>query len=161
MSWRNDPSINAWTRQNGLLTAEDMTRWRIKIASDPTIHMFGIQCEDCLGSSYGNVGTCGLTGISLLHGHAEFSLLIKPELHRKGFGRAALIELLKYGFKNLRLNRIWGETFQGNPAFKLFLSLGMMDEGVTRESYFKNGEYIDANIVSILRKEAEAQAWWT
>lgn len=151
--WRNNPSIHAWTRQNGLLAPTDMEKWKKRIAEDSSILMFGIE-------AFGeNVGTCGLTSISQLHGTAEFSLLIGPEHQRKGYGEAALIELLKYAFNNLRLHCIWGETFEGNPAYELFLKLGMKPEGVCRERYFKSGKYVNTIIVSILESEARMQPW--
>jgi RimJ/RimL family protein N-acetyltransferase len=154
--WRNHPSITAFTRQNGLISDADMGRWYEKIQTDPTIQMFGIKTDA------GQItGTCGLTSISHVHGSAEFSLLIGPEYHRRGYGRAALIELLKYGFKNLRLNCIWWETFEGNPARTLFKELGMMEEGKCRQRYFKNGAYVDSYIISILRSDAEQQTWWS
>jgi len=179
--WRNDPRINAWTRQNGLISEADQANWFKKIETDNTIQMFGIlapskflnkefsqmlrpdQASGVLGVDYHvdtNVGTCGLTSISPVHGTAEFSLLIGPEYQNNGYGKAALIELLKYGFNHLRLNCIWGETFEGNHALKMFLSLGMKEEGRLRSRYFKNGEYKDSIMVSILQSEARSQSWW-
>jgi RimJ/RimL family protein N-acetyltransferase len=163
--WRNHPAINAFTRQNGILSATQMMKWREKIEYDPTIEMFGIEAEishniDTVLDII-NIGTCGLTSISQTHGTAEFSLLINPQYHRQGYGRAALIELLKYGFKNLRLNTIFGETFCGNPALKMFKELGMVEEGTARERYFKNGKYTDSHFVSILAREAREQSWWS
>lgn len=155
MEWRNDPRIHRWTRQNGLISEADQKKWLEKIANDPTIMMFGI-----LTSYDENIGTMGLTSISHIHGTAEFSLLIDPDHQGKGYGKAALIELLKYGFKNLRLNLVWGETFVTNPAFEMFKKLGMKEEGRVRERYFKDGQYEDAYIVSILKQEAEVQPWW-
>jgi RimJ/RimL family protein N-acetyltransferase len=152
--WRNDPAISNWTRQNGLLSESDMTKWRARIENAPTILMFGILCDGV------ESGTCGLTSVSLMHGTAEFSLLVDPKLHGRGIGKAALTELLKYGFMHLRLNCIWGETMEGNHALKLFLSLGMKEEGRARRRYFKNGEYKDSIFISILREEAERQPWF-
>lgn len=164
MAWRNDPKINAWTRQSGLLSGDEMGKWRHKIENDPSLLMFGILGDISYNidtqTSWEEIGTCGLTSISPQHGSAEFSLLIGPEYQRKGFGRFALRELLKYGFKNLRLNSIWGETFCGNPALKLFKELGMVEEGTRRQCYFKNGKYVDAHLISILRAEAEKKEWF-
>lgn len=160
--WRNDPRINAWTRQNGLISEADQSNWFKKIETDNTIQMFGVlACADPERPSAGiSVGTMGLTSISPIHGTAEFSLLIGPEYQNNGYGKAALIELLKYGFKHMRLNCIWGETFETNHALKMFLSLGMKEEGRLRSRYFKNGEYKDSIMVSILESEARSQSWW-
>lgn len=152
--WRNHHNIYKWTRQNALLSQFEHDQWLEKIKSDPSIKMFGIEDgQNC-------VGTAGLTSIRQDHGSAEFSLLIDPDKHGKGYGTAALIELLKYGFKHLRLNCIYGETFVGNPAIKMFRKLGMTEEGLMRQRYFKNGEYVDCIPISITRKEAEQQSWW-
>lgn len=153
--WRNDPAIYKWTRQNGLISWYDQGDWLEKIKDDPTIQMFGI-----LNPNNIFVGTCGLTSIDLIHGQAEFSLFIGPEFQKKGYGKQALIELLKYGFKHLRLHRIWGETFQKNPALKMFLQMGMRKEGYQLENYFKDGEFINSILVAILDSEARSQSWW-
>lgn len=155
MQWRNDPSIYRYTRQNGIISQADMDRWKERIKNDPSIKMFGI-----LTPYEENCGTCGLTSISPVHGTAEFSLLIGPEYQRNGYGKAALIELLKYGFKHLRLHLVFGETFVTNPAFEMFKKLGMKEEGRVRQRYFKDGNYEDAYIVSILKEEAVLQPWW-
>lgn len=156
LSWRNSPEIYAWTRQNGLISEEDMKKWREKITQDSSIKMFGILTE-----MQEEIGTCGLTSLSQTHGSAEFSLFIDPAYHRRGLGQAALEELFRYGFKHLRLHCIWGETFEHNPALKLFLSLGMKVDGKLRERYFKSGSYTDAFTVSILKEEAKVQPWWS
>lgn len=157
--WRNDPEIYAWTRQNGLISEADQTKWLSKIENDPSIRMFGI--IDPFDAKDVEIGTCGLTSISSTHGTAEFSLLIDPSKQGKGFGKAALQKLLRYGFMNLRLNCIWGETFESNPARKMFKSIGMKYEGTHRSRYFKNGIYINSASYSILRNEAERKSWWT
>lgn len=152
-SWRNDPRITAWTRQNGLLSPLDQEQWLDKIARDPSIQMFGI-IADQTGEE---VGTMGLTSISQTHGTAEFSLLIDPEQHKKGYGKAALIALLKYGFDHLRLNVIFGETLHNNQARKMFKEIGFIEEGLLRSRYFKSGVYTDSIAFSILRSEYDVK----
>jgi len=155
LEWRNDPKIYAWTRQNGLLSPSDHEKWLARIQSDPTIKMFGIE------SDYGlEVGTCGLTSINPTHGTAEFSLFIAPEHHKKGYGKPALQKLLSYGFKHMRLNCIFGETFEGNHAKNMFLSIGMIEEGKLQSRYFKHGQYINTFMVSITHDQAKEQSWY-
>ncbi len=151
--WRNHPSIYKFTRQNGLLTPGQHAEWLRHIERDRTIQMFGLR------SNGAAVGTAGLTNISIQHGTAEFSLLIAPNFHRQGYGRAALIALLRYGFNHMRLHCIWGETFTTNPAFEMFKKLGFIEEGRVRQRYFKEGEYQDAFIVSMLRSEFMEKEW--
>ena len=99
------------------------------------------------------VGMTGLTDIDYIHRRAEFSLWIHPKYHRFGYGKKALRLLLMFGFMDLNLNRIWGETFEGNPAAGMFESLGFQKEGTRKEFYYKNGVYLDAHLYSISRHD--------
>ena len=148
--WRNSTDIMRWCRENELITELDQRRWLEHIDNNPTIRMFGIEANN---GNHGLVGVSGLTSIDLIHRYAEFSLYIAPEYQSQGYGKPALIELLKYGFYNLGLNRIFGEVFVSNPAMDMFLSVGFIKEGLCRQSYFKGGKFIDSEIISILRSE--------
>jgi ribosomal-protein-alanine N-acetyltransferase len=99
------------------------------------------------------VGVCGLTDIDLVNRRAEFSLYIAPHMHRQGLGTVALKLLLGRGFDDLGLNVIWGETFKGNPALDMFRRVGMDIEGWRRDFYYKEGEFLDAALVSITRED--------
>jgi hypothetical protein len=98
------------------------------------------------------VGVCGLTSIDWVNRRAEFSLYIDPDRQKDGLGKAALQTLLHHGFMTLGLNCIWGETFDLNPAAKLFEGLGFIKEGSRRDFYYRDGRFIDAHLYSLLRR---------
>jgi RimJ/RimL family protein N-acetyltransferase len=148
--WRNDGRIWKWCRQNTLISESAHQRWLERIQTDASIKMFGIRAIEDGDTA---VGVCGLTSIDKQNQNAEFSLYIAPEHHGKGYGKDALRTLLEHGFKDQNLWRIWGETYDGNPAFKMFLSLGMKHEGTSRQAYFRSGKFIDCHRVAILREE--------
>lgn len=141
--WRNDHRVWKWCRQNEPLHWSNHEKWFDWQASDKSVTMFAVMDGRDL------VGVCGLTDIDRINRRAEFSLYIDPDQVRKGYGKAALETLFRHGFKNLGLNIIWGETFDGNPASKLFESVGMKLEGVRRQFYFRNGLFVDAKLYSI------------
>src|SRR6266446_1504025 len=147
--WRNDPQIMKWTRGSQLLSEEDVNQWRRKIESDSSIEMFGIEINDSEGKIIVSIGTCGLTSISTLHRTAEFSLFIDPYWQNCGYGRNALIQLLTYGFLNLGLEVIWGETFESNPAWHLFETIGFQKEGMLRSRYYKFGKRVNSIVFSM------------
>lgn len=159
LQWRNDPAIWKWCRQNSLLTKNDQYEWEHKIENDPKIKMFGIMkkeyCPDGLPTGFitYDVGVCGFTSIDRTNQSAEFSLYIAPQFQRKGFAKDALFILLQHGFQDLNLNRVWGESFDGNPAQTLFKKLGMHLEGTLKEAYFRSGQFIHSHIWAITRKE--------
>jgi RimJ/RimL family protein N-acetyltransferase len=152
--WRNDYRIWKWCRQNDDLNLKNHVDWFDRISTDSSIKMYTIYCD----SGY-PVGVCGLTDIDRMNQRAEFSLYIGPEYQNNGFAKATLKTLFSHGFMNQNLNVIWGETFEGNPAYDMFLKLGMKHEGTRRQFYFKDGKHIDAHLVSMTRQEFMEAPW--
>lgn len=163
MGWvragRNDPAVWKWCRQHDFLSDAEQIRWFNRQSEDPTIKMWKIvatsphEAEDGPSTRQHNIGVCGLTSIDYMNRRAEFSLWIKPELQGRGLGKVALEVLLLHGFMNLGLNLIWGESFEGNKAIRMFESLGFKRDGVRRSFYFRDGQFIDAYLYSILAEE--------
>lgn len=143
---RNRPEIYKWCRQVGLISETDQTKWMQSQNDDSRIRMFEVIAKDL-------VGVCGLTDIDLINRRAEFSLYIMPEYQGKGYSKPALQTLFTWGFKSLGLESIWGETFQGNHAAEIFKAMGMIFEGTRRNFYYKDGQFINADLFSILRSE--------
>lgn len=141
---RNDMQCMRWCRQYKLIDEMDQAQWYHEQREDPSILMFEI-----IDNASNPVGVCGLTDINHLHQRAEFSCWIAQHVRLKGLCRKALKTLFKYGFDELHLHQIWGETFQDNPASDLFVSLGMKLDGVRRDFYFKNGRWIDCKLYSL------------
>lgn len=144
---RNDERVMKWCRQYAPLHYDDHLKWFDWQRTNPKIEMFAIENHGIIQ------GICGLTDVDLINKHAEFSLYILPHQQRQGHGYNALKLLFNFGFDSLNLNRIWGETFDGNPALRLFETLGMEITGVRPEHYFKNGKYLDAFLLSLSREK--------
>jgi RimJ/RimL family protein N-acetyltransferase len=102
------------------------------------------------------IGWINLKNIDKDSGKAEIGLRILPEHQKKGYGTEAGKKMIKYGFKQLRLHRIYSRTFSFNTAAKnLMKKLDMTHEGRHRKEEFKNGEYQDVEYYSILKHEWE------
>lgn len=147
--WRNDPRIRDWCRQVGLITPRDQEKWYIAQNDDKSIRMFSI----IEPTKQDVIGICGLTSIDMISRRAEFSIYVAPKFQGFGFGYMALKTLVKFGFLELGLNSIWGESFDGNKAMTMFQRIGFQHEGTRRQFYFKNGQFLDAQLFSILRHE--------
>ena len=157
---RNHREIFKWCRQNTLIDKDQQDEWSYKISNDGKIKMFSVQKltaqaigPDTSGVLAHQIGVCGLTSIDHLNQTAEFSLWIDTPHTRRGHGKDALYCLFRHGFEDFNLNRIWGETYDGNKALDLFLEMGMKIEGIQRQAYFREGKFIDAILVSMLRSE--------
>lgn len=171
---RNQYEIRRWCRQYTLISSTEQAAWFERISKDKTVKMFGVgtkppppgkggATDDGGGpiilararSEYDltPIGVCGLTSIDHVNQKAEFSLYIVPEQQNKGYGKEALSLLVEHGFRDFNLNRIWGETYDGNPAIKMFEALGFKKEGTLRQSYFREGRFIDSHIYAKIRGE--------
>lgn len=155
--WRNDWRVWRWCRQNDLISDVDQQDWYRRQSADPKIKMYAV-CAKGGADAEGKeqdliVGVCGLTDLDWISGTAEFSLYIAPDLQGTGLGEQALRVLLAHAFTNLNLSQIYGEVLEGNPAIKMFKSVGFQTDGRRRQFYFKDGKLLLAVLISILPGE--------
>lgn len=156
---RNKVEVRNWCRQFTLISYEEQEAWQDRI-QDPSIKMFSVRVSkpDDAGTQ---VGVAGFTSIDRQNRSAEFSLWIDPEQQRKKYGAQALFTLLHHGFMDWGFHRIWGEVFDGNPAMALFEEMGFMHRGKWRESYFRNGKFINSHLIDLLARgfEDKPEKW--
>lgn len=63
-----------------------------------------------------------------------------PALRGKGYGKQAMLAVLKLCFVDWGMERVYLDHYTGNPAAGLYLSLGFQYEGVLRSNCRKNGK---------------------
>jgi RimJ/RimL family protein N-acetyltransferase len=154
--WRNQKAIYNNCRQVGLISESNQKKWLETGDVQNMFAIFGqdVQCEIKAG---GYIGVAGLTSIHPTHRTAEISLYIALEYQStvvKGTSGAIIKTLAAYAFEDMNLNRIFGETFATNTIELLNLQeLGFVTEGTLRQTYYKNGQYIDSVIQSLLRSD--------
>ena len=155
LAWRNNYKIWRYCRQNDLIPKGKHLSWYDGASHHEDTHnrMYSIWTK--ISGNFAPVGACGLTNIDDMNRNAEFSLYIGPEVQKKGYGEKALKTLISHGFNNLNLEVIWGESFDYNQARNMFKRIGMKEEGCRRHFYFREGQYHDAYLYSMLRSEWE------
>ena len=100
---------------------------------------------------------CGAAGFSSLdeaNQKAEIGMWLLREYWGKGILQEVMPLLFDYGFSRLELNRVEGFVHSENEKCKH--ALGKIDftyEGTMREYEIKNGEKIDLDIYSRLKRE--------
>ena len=100
------------------------------------------------------IGHCGFFDIDRSNCCAEISYCLKSGLWGQGIMTEALDGMLKFGFEEYGLNRIVAKVMKGNVgSIKVLQKLGFVQEGLLRESLYKNGQYHDLMVFSILRSE--------
>ena len=105
------------------------------------------------------IGNCGLFDINYVDGHAGIGITIgEKALWGQGLGTDAMYALLDFGFGQLRLERLWLEVYDYNArARRSYDKAGFTLEGIERRAVFKQGQFHDVQLMSILRDEWVAQ----
>lgn len=99
------------------------------------------------------IGYAILTGLQNPHHSLELMRLVIAE-KSQGFGRAALELIKKLAFEEWQAHRLWLDVIDHNlRAQHLYTTAGFRQEGVLREAYFKDGQYLTVVIMSILHSE--------
>lgn len=100
------------------------------------------------------IGHCGFFDIDKLNCCAEISYCLKSELWGQGIMTEAVEAMLEFGFESYGLNRIVAKVMKGNVgSMKVLQKLGFVQEGLLRESLYKNGQHHDLLIFSLLKSE--------
>lgn len=104
-----------------------------------------------------HIGSCGLTKINPVSKHAEFGIMIGNKKYwSQGCGAEATKILIEYGFKKLKLHRIYLSVLAYNiRGYKAYKKVGFKDEGRKRDHVYRDGHYHDMVLMSILKNEFE------
>ncbi len=87
-------------------------------------------------------------------GNVNFRILIGRAGRNKGLGSEAVSLFIMYGMTELQLHKIGLEVYSFNPrAERVYQKAGFVLEGVKREDFMYNGEYIDTKIYGMLRAD--------
>ncbi len=103
------------------------------------------------------IGGVGLR-LDQSHQHAELGYWLGVPYWGKGYATEAGREMLRYGFKDLHLHRIFASHFKHNVASGGILrKLSMRHEGCQREHLRKWDQFVDSELYGILQHEWESR----
>jgi len=153
LAWRNRPEFRRYFREVRELGAGQQAQWFETVATgDPRTHMFAIWEL----KTRTLIGACGLCYIDWVNRTADFSIYIGHEgryiddAYAPDAGRT----LLRYGFDELGLHRIWCEIYGFDHAKQRLLpGLGFVLDGRHRESHWAEGAWHDSLFYGILDRE--------
>lgn len=114
-----------------------------------------VRCVICLKETSEIIGAVYLLNINWIHRSAEMNIFIGNDKHRrKGYGREATLQMIRHGFFDLGLHRIQLKLLESNAhAISLYKKLGFKEEGILRESAFKDNEYNNTIVMGLLKSE--------
>lgn len=90
-------------------------------------------------------------------GIAEIGYWVGVPFWNRGYASEAGLAVLRYGFEDLGLHRVYAGHFVRNASSgRVMQKIGMRYEGTLRHHAFKWGEYVDVAYYGILRDEFNA-----
>jgi RimJ/RimL family protein N-acetyltransferase len=101
------------------------------------------------------IGLIGLHNIDWVHRTGAISILIGEDEGRgKGIGKKAIQLLVHHAFRKMNLRKInagmWSKNIASKKAFE---ANGFQLEGVKKQEYFCDNEYLDSLEYGLLKKE--------
>jgi RimJ/RimL family protein N-acetyltransferase len=105
------------------------------------------------------IGSLSLFAIDYVNGNAGIGISIgEKALWGKGYGTDAMFALLDFGFGMLRLERMWLDVYEFNKrARRSYEKCGFVSEGIKRHDVFKQGRYVDVELMAMLSEAWAAQ----
>lgn len=154
VEWINDKRINATMFFNLPATVEKTTNWfENNKGSQERVDFTFLQKNKILAMT-------GITSISSLAKHAEFYVMVNPEMQGRGIGKEVSQWTCNYAFNVKGLNKLYLYTNNDNKAaYMLYEKLGFRLEGILRQHKYKNGTLLDRRFYGLLREEWENEYW--
>lgn len=150
LQWRNQPEYRRYFREYRELSFEQQMNWfENKVLNDKGTVMFAI-VEIYTGEL---LGACGLCYIDWINRNADFSIYIgKDGMYIDDvYAIEAAQLMMKYGFEELNLHRLWAEIYSFDEKKKaMFDKLGFSLEGCHKETHWTEGEWCDSLFYGIL-----------
>ena len=148
----NDPVINNMTvGESKKVSMQEQEAWFERYLQSGANNRFIIENKDDIDEVN---RSCGLA-IKLSEGR----------ISSPGVGIDAFMVMLRYCFEDLKMHRVTANAIDYNKAsLNLQSRCGMKKEGVLRQAAFKNGEFHDVIITSMLdteyRQFIEIEKYW-
>ena len=99
-------------------------------------------------------GVIEIRDIEREHSQAELSFWLAVEVWGQGYMSEALKPILRFGFEDLALNRLYAYHMVRNPGSgKVLQKNGFVQEGVLRQRVRKWGVFEDVKLWAILRRD--------
>lgn len=149
LDWMNDEDIMKNFRINKKnCNMDSVLKFINDSYNDENIH-FAISD---LSNQY--IGTISLKNINLVNMNAEYAIVLKKEFHGKGIAKQASKLILKFGFEDLKLEKIYLNVLSKNErAIELYKSLGFNYEGTFKKHVKIKFKLEDINWFAMQREE--------
>lgn len=100
------------------------------------------------------MGTISLKQIDECNKNAEYAISLRAKAQGKGYAKFSTVEILKYAFYKLKLNKVYLNVLSYNVrAIKFYEKIGFKFEGEFKKHIFIHGKFNDIKWYSYLRED--------
>lgn len=149
LAWMHDPKVNCKFHFDFASMTEEKALAFIENSFSEVNQNFAFVGDD---DKY--LGTISLKNISKVDNNAEYAVVTSYAAQGTGAAYEATMEILKYAFESLELNRVYLNVLVENERANAFYKkCGFQYEGMFKEHLCVQGEYKDLNWYAMTRKQ--------
>jgi diamine N-acetyltransferase len=154
VAWLNDPEVRRNLQIFQPLSLAQEEEW-FKGILQRQLEEQPLVIEIKIADGWQAVGDVGLFAIRIADRAAEIGIFIgEKTFWDQGYGAEVMSLMLKFGFKELNLNRIFLRVYETNlRGIRSYEKAGFKLEGRLRQDRFMDGKYIDVLLMSVLRSD--------
>jgi ribosomal-protein-alanine N-acetyltransferase len=150
----NDPEVVRLTEaRHRKWTRENVRQYVLDSNVEGVSRLFGI----FLKKSGKHIGNVRLFNFSEKHRRAELGIMLFDKSQwSKGYGTEAIVSVTDYAFNELKLHKICADYYAFNTASaRMFRKAGFENEGVFKDHFWLDGEYIDSVRIAKFNKAGD------
>lgn len=155
INWRSDEDILRMVGGHKyFVSSEKEKEWVRNAIFDNDRIVLGI----CIKESNKLIGTVNIQEFDYINRSCHIPILIGDKTEwSKGYATEARMHALKFAFHERGMHRVWAAILDNNLAsIKMHEKCGYKQEGIMRQSVYKDGRFHDQYLMSVLREEFDS-----
>ena len=155
VEWINNPEINSTLTFVTPVSLASTEKWFESTITDNSKLNLSFFLKE--NDEYIPLGFSGFIGIDRNNRRAELFITIGNTTYQgRGLGKKIVTFLIRFGFSDLNLRKIYLTTLENNErAKKLYEACGFVQDGKLRQHFYHQGRYLDCYHMSLLRNDVE------
>jgi RimJ/RimL family protein N-acetyltransferase len=156
LGWFGDPEVREWLLTGHIpMTLANEHAFYARMEASDSDYVFEIH----LAENDRYIGNCGINGVKLPERNGEIGIVIgAKDCWNQGYGRDALLTLMRFGFETLGLHRLAIKAVADNErSAHLYPALGFTEVGREREAQYLHGRFWDEIVWDMLEDEWRAR----
>lgn len=147
---RNDEVVTRYTDTKRAESVEQVGNWLKGVKQYHTDNE-AVLWAICLNDNPQLIGTICYWRLDKPNHRAEIGYALNPEYHGQGIMHEAMLQVIAYGFNEMKLHSIEANVNPANEAsIKLLQRCSFEREAYFKQNYFFNGTFLDTAVYSLL-----------